>query len=242
MTKRARWVALVTGLMMLAFMVPAATAQGGVRTYSVTITNLTPGQPLTPPLVATHKSSVRLFAGGQPASEGLKEIAENGNLEPLMATLGADPNVSDLAVAGAGDPPPLMPGQTVTFEIQAEPGFRFLSYASMFICTNDGFTGDRVYMPIRIGRPVSTPTFAFDAGTEMNTEQFADIVPPCPALTGVESSVPGTGTSNPALAEGGVITRHAGVTTTSGSDTLLASVHGWTPQVPVAVMTVTRTG
>jgi len=240
MTRRGRWIAMVTGLMLLAFMVPA-TAQSSTRTYSVTITNLTDSQPFTPPLVATHRAPVQLFGGFQPASDGLKEIAENGNLDPLMATLNANPLVSDVVVAVAGDPPPLMPGQTVTFEIEAQPGYRFLSYASMLICTNDGFTGDRVWIPLRVGRSTASLSYAFDAGTETNTEQFADMVPPCPALTGVDSSVPGTGESDPALAEGGVIRRHGGIATDSGTDTLLAQVHGWNPQLPVAVITVTRT-
>jgi len=129
MTRRGRWIAIVTGLMLVAFMVPAATAQSSTRTYSVTITNLTEGQPFTPPLVATHRAPVLLFGGFQPASDGLQEIAENGNLDPLMTALNANPLVSDVVVAVAGDPPPLMPGQTVTFDIEAEPGYRFLSYA-----------------------------------------------------------------------------------------------------------------
>ena len=48
--------------------------------------------------------------------------------------------------------------------------------------------------------------------------------------------------SNDTLAEGGVITHHDGVMTVSGANTLLASVHGWDTSLPVAVITVTRTG
>ena len=61
---------------------PAASA-----TYTVTITNLTTGQPFTPPLAATHRKPVSMFTVGEPASFGLKEIAENGNLEPMAERL-----------------------------------------------------------------------------------------------------------------------------------------------------------
>ena len=74
------------------------------------------------------------------------------------------------------------------------------------------------------------------AGTEVNTEDFADLVPPCPALTGVMSTDMGTGMSNPALAENGVIRHHDGV---AGGDDLQAGLHGW--QDPVARVTIRRT-
>ena len=79
----------------------------------------------------------------------------------------------------------------MTFDIDGGPGAKWLSYASMLICTNDGFTGaDGLRLPKRVGAAVSATSYAYDAGTEINTEYFGDIVPPCPALTGVASSVP----------------------------------------------------
>jgi hypothetical protein len=241
MTKRARWVALLAMMLTAASLVPAAASGGHTRSYSVTITNLSDGQPFTPPLVATHRRSVELFDVGDPASFGIKEIAENGNLDPLIEALDSNRRVSDVRVA-AGDPPPLLPGQTVTFEIDGDRSAKWLSYAAMLICTNDGFTGDRLRLPRRVGNTVAAASSAYDAGTEVNTESFEDIVPPCPALTGVPSSFPGAGTSDPDLAENGVITHHDGVMTADGVDTLLASVHGWDTGLPVAVITVTRTG
>ena len=46
---------------------------------------------------------------------------------------------------------------------------------------------------------------------KVNTEDFADIVPPCQGLIGVGSDDEGTGMSNPDLAEGGVIAHHTGI-------------------------------
>jgi hypothetical protein len=71
-------------------------------------------------------------------------------------------------------------------------------------------------------------TAAFDARTEVNTEDFADIVPPCQGLIGVSSDDPGTGMSNPMLAEDGIIIPHAGV---NGGDDLSPVVHGWSDPV-----------
>jgi hypothetical protein len=212
------------------------------RTYEVTIQLVTGGQPLTPPLIATHSGGTGIFSVGQPASLGVKEIAENGNLAPLMAALEADPKVSHVVAAGA--PAPLVPPESpmsvtfddvVTVTIEAGPGAQYLSFESMLICTNDGFTGlDRMRLPNQVGGSVSVVTASYDAGTELNTEDFADIVPPCQALMGVSSGEPGTGMSDPALAEGGVIHHHPGIV---GVADLQPAVHGWTD--PVAVVEIT---
>jgi len=207
-----------------------------VRTYQVTIDNLTGGQPLTPPLVATHQRAADLFDVGSSASTGIREIAENGNLAPLKTILEGSDHVSSVVVAVAGTPPPVMPGAGVTFTIQAEPGARFLSFASMLICTNDGFTGlDSVRLPSQVGDSFNRDLNAYDAGTEMNTEDFADMVPPCPALTGVPSTDPGSGTSDPTIAENDVIRMHSGVV---GIADLQPGVHGFSS--PVGQITVTR--
>jgi hypothetical protein len=90
-------------------------------------------------------------------------------------------------------------------------------------------------LPEDVGNAVVVRSAGYDAGTELNTEDFADIVPPCQGLVGVSSDDAGTGASNPALAEGGVIHHHPGV---GGGTDLLQAVHGWTD--PVAEITVER--
>lgn len=212
---------------------PAASAS-----YRVTVTNLTTeGQPLTPPLAVTHRRPVSLFTPGEAASFGLKEIAENGNLEPMLERLHGSRHVADVVVA-AGSPPPLLPGQAISFDLGVERGVKYLSFVSMLICTNDGFTGvDGLRLPDGLGEMVQVHAGAYDAGTERNTEDFADMVPPCPALTGVASDDPGTGTSDPALAEGGVVRHHPGI---QGIADLQADLHGWTD--PVVRISVERTG
>jgi Spondin_N len=221
--------------------IPTAAAEAPVASYEVTITDLTGGQPLTPPLVATHRAATGFFAVGQPASFGLKEIAENGNLAPMIARLESDKHVAAVAAAAAPLVPSGLPGSamfddTVTLTVTTAEGAKFLSFASMLICTNDGFTGvDSLRLPKEVGDTMTVESAGYDAGTELNTEDFVDIVPPCQALVGVSSNDPGTGTSNPALAEGGVIHHHAGIV--GGAD-LLPAIHGWTD--PVAEITVER--
>lgn len=209
--------------------------------YEVTITNLTDGQPLTPPLLATHSRYTDVFTVGDPASFGIKEIAENGNLQPLIDALNNNPLVLDVVTAAAplvpdGTPGGEMFGNSVTLTIEARPFYRFLSFASMLVCTNDGFTGlDTVQLPLHVGETTIFYGDGYDAGTEINTEDFADIVPPCQGLIGVTSDDAGTGMSNPALAESGVIQHHPGI---QGGVDLLPGVHGWAD--PVVAVTITR--
>jgi hypothetical protein len=240
---RAFWVSLAAVAVLSAVAVPAGASS--VATYEVTITNLTAGQPLTPFVVATHSGALSIFRVGSPASEAVKEIAENGNPAPLLELLEASGAVADVQAGTFPLVPESDPGGTglpdsVTFEIDGALGARFISWDSMLICTNDGFTGvSGLRLPARLGQSVTASTFGYDAGTEINTEDFADIVPPCQGLIGVTSTTgeTGTGTSNPALAEGGVIHHHEGIV---GDADLVPTVHGWDTSAPVAEITVTR--
>ena len=132
----------------------AAPALG--RSYDVTITDLTDGQPLTPPVVATHSGKHAIFEVGQPASVGVREIAENGNNAPLLAQLDADPfnQISHFKQAGqgplvpAGKPGSAMFDDKVSFAIRGSRHADRLSFVSMLVCTNDGFTGaDSLRLP-----------------------------------------------------------------------------------------------
>ncbi len=215
---------------------PVSANQPG--TYEVTIENLTGGQPFTPALVATHKGNDGFFRVGKAASFGLKEIAENGNLGPEITRVTTDRDFFDSVVQLGPTIDPILPGEKVSFSIDAAPPFNFISWASMLICTNDGFTGvNKVKLPSKVGRSVTVYAQGYDAGTEVNTELFNDIVPPCGPLTGQDSMGQGTGMSNPALAEGGVIHHHGGIL---GAADLDATINDW--DNPVAVITIERTG
>ena len=207
----------------------------GPPMWEVRITNLTGGQPLTPPIIATHRGTRLLFEVGRPATFEIKEIAENGNLAPMMGVLGSEKSVAEWTVVFGATVPPVLPGEEVVTTIGSVPGARWLSFAAMLICTNDGFTGlDAVALPRR-GQSITVYSDGYDAGTEINTEDFADIVPPCPPLTGVPSTDAGSGVSDPALAENGVIHHHGGIV---GGIDLVPAIHDW--DNPVARIVITR--
>ncbi|MGH2701744.1 MAG: spondin domain-containing protein [Actinomycetota bacterium] len=232
----------LAGLVVFGLPASPATAERASG-YRITIQNLISGQPLTPPVVALHRKQVDVFTPGEAASFEVKEIAENGNTQPLVDLLSAQAGVADVFAGEA----PIVPRDrqdetgfedTLTFTLEGGRAARHLSWESMLICTNDGFTGlDGVALPTRAGETVTFFTTGFDSGTEKNTEDFADIVPPCQGLIGVSSGEPGTGTSNPAIATDDVIEVHQGIV--GGSD-LLPEVHDWIDPVAQVVVTATR--
>lgn len=237
-----RLLAAAAAVLAVAVLTPVgASADPPLATYEVTITNLTDGQPLTPPVLAVHRSSTDVFTVGATASHEVAQVAENGDTATIAEALANNKHVADVEVGSApvvpeGTPGSAMFDDTVTLTVTGERGAKYLSWISMLICTNDGFTGiDAIRLPKHVGESVAVTTAGYDAGSELNTEDFADIVPPCQGLIGVGSADPGTGASNPALAENGVIAHHGGVL---GVDDLLPGTHGWTD--PVATVEIVR--
>ena len=234
-------VAAATAGLAVVLLAPSASA----REYEVEVRNLTEGQPLTPPLAATHSGKNAIFRVGRAASVGVREIAENGNLAPALAQLEADPfdrigrfTAFDEPLVPAGTPGAAMFADTATFTIRGPRSAKRFSWISMLICTNDGFAGaNSLKLPRKVGDTKVKRSNAYDARTELNTEDYADIVPPCQGLIGDSSADEGTGVSNPDLAQGGVIGPHKGI---AGGVDLKTDVHGWTD--PVARVSVERVG
>ena len=215
MSRRLSWlVALLVAAALMLTLLPATPADAGAEhTYRVTITNLTDGQPLTPFVVATHTRRGRIFRPWRPASPGLQSLAENGGVPDLVAELTGNPRFDDVQVAGSA---PFGSGESVSVEVVSTPGNRFLSVAGMLICTNDGFGAvSRRHLNSRHTRTFYG--FGWDAGTEINTENYEDLVPPCDGLGE-------TGETNPDLAQNGRIRFHRGI---KGVGDLQPHVHGW---------------
>jgi hypothetical protein len=225
-------IAAIAALVLAVPGIASADHANGSRSYEVTIENLTAGQILTPPVFAAHRGSVSLFEPGRPASTWVKEIAENGNVEPLAQSLDVTEGVatSGVAVSDANGAGPILAGQSRTWTFDAPARARHLSTVSMVVCTNDGFTGlDGLRLPNGKDRSIEVYVYAYDAGTEQNTEAFDDLVPPC------SGGASGSGVSNPALFENGVVTMHEGLT---GAGDLDLATWGW--DGPVARFTITR--
>src|SRR3984893_2552526 len=56
----------------------------GTKTVDIVIDNATKGQVFSPGVFASHRSGVKLWAEGEPASLGLRLLAEAGNIDPFM--------------------------------------------------------------------------------------------------------------------------------------------------------------
>lgn len=152
-------------------------------TYEVTITNLTKGQVFSPPVIASHSPAVSFFIPGEPASPGLKELAEDGLTGPIIDRAASLPQVYQVAV-GSG---PIGPGESATIEITTYREYRVISALGMLVSTNDSFFAIESDAPLgqfdwfkrSSDRAINSDTFyasVWDAGTEYNSES-CDHVP-----------------------------------------------------------------
>jgi len=141
-------------------------------TYEVTLTNLTKGQVFTPRLVFSHVGG-QLFNLGAPAIEELVDIAESGNIDPLMTLLQSFPQLVPDTVVGEGL---LMPGESQTVTIEAVSG-DVVSLINMLIPTNDAFVALNGAALPESGRATYRLT-VYDAGSEMNDEICSNIPGP----------------------------------------------------------------
>lgn len=225
--------AIASAVLASVLFVPAA----GAATYKVTILNLTKGQPLSPPVIATHSSRDQVFGLHDYARYGVQQVAENGAVPTLFSELEEEKDLGffdDVQRSMAG---PLVPAglpasadnpRWVTLTITAENANR-LSWVSMLACTNDGFAGvNGIRLPRHIGQYNFELANAYDAGSETNTESWRDLVGACQAAVGVKSALGtmGTNMSNPSLRENRRIRHHRGILGVA-SDGLVPSAHNW---------------
>ena len=207
--------------------------------YRVTLENLTSGQPLSPPVAATHRPNHVLFEVGQPVSAEAELLAENGDQQPLVQLLLGLHGVNEVVDFGA----PLVPAGSsaggftdrATVDIQARGGDR-LSLVTMLVCTNDGLSGvDRIKLP-KGGDTYRL--LGFDAGSEDNTELSGDLPDPCSALGPVVLAGDPNGNENVAVdsVPHQPVALHPGIALVGD----LGAQHAWTG--PVARLTVVGLG
>jgi hypothetical protein len=187
--------------------------------FEVTIENLSPAgsQPLSPPILAVHSPSFRIFHIGGYASDELAQVAQDAFGDPLVSLLNNSSEVSEVVVGQQG---PIFPGSSQTLGISAQGNFTKLSLVTMLVNTNDAFTGtDKLQLP-----QGGTKTYflrSYDAGSEENTELIAHI--------------PGQGNPFMGNPTNEKIKYHPGIL---GVGDLDPSVYGW--DEPVAKLTITR--
>ena len=173
---------------------------------TVTMTNTSDSQPMTPPVVVLHNApnadnGMRLFQVDQPARPQIIAIAEDGNNAPLVNLLGYledQGRASDYAVgfADPANPGPLLPGMSASVNLDLASDDQVMTIVSMVVCTNDGFSGADSHTL----SPDTTETFLapiFDAGSETNVLDVDYWVPPCGSDTNLTDDENGSVTPHP---------------------------------------------
>ena len=144
----------------------------------ISVTNLTRGQTFSPVFVVRHDlDAAPLYQLGQPPSDALANLAEDGATSAFVSELDADNNSSvgeARAISGL-----LAPGQTATAEFSITDGKKLLSIASMLVSTNDAFIGGNA---LDLSKSRTIYLNVYDAGSEANSEDCAYVPgPPCGA-------------------------------------------------------------
>jgi len=173
--------------------------------FSMTVTDLG-GQPLSPVFYAASDSTFDEFTLGNQASLGIKHIAEMGDATSMLGiAAGAGSAVGAYGLCGSS---PITTGNSATTTFMADSSHPYFSFATMLGKTNDGFLGESVSSMGLMLFSGSTPQSidyivtgerAWDAGTELNTQNAADL-----AFLG--------GNGNPQELQGNAyIRQHAGI-------------------------------
>ena len=178
----------------------------GTQTFTVAVTNLTGGQPFSPLNLVLHKKDYRVWTQGQPASVPLEKLAEGGD--------GSDFHTLDGVTQVFTAAKPLAPGTSEVYTMTVKEALVGpLAVVTMLVNTNDGFTGVQNIdlSKLKKGESKSYRTFAYDAGTEENTEASGTM--PGPADNGVGFVAERTGDVNFVYVHKGVISSADGLTT-----------------------------
>ena len=176
----------------------------GAGGMTLTVRNVTGGNPLTPPIAIVHDGSVITGASALDGLAGLEELAEAGAQEPLATTLAGLGSVSEVVKIETA---PIPGGEEATGTVMAMPG-DYVTVVAMLACTNDA---------IAVGTAIVSESGAmssgrvYDAGTEVNSETAASV--PCLGGAGVSD----------ASGEGSLML-HGGI---MGGADLDATTHGW---------------
>ena len=201
-----------------------------IRTYEISVSNVTPNQPLSPVAVILHTSGYQAWVDGETASASLEVLAEGGDNSSLLSNAG-DHSAYLASDSGAGA---IGPGnsESVQLEVDTQNGVN-LSVVTMLVNTNDAYTGINAasLASLASGESVSYNTPVWDAGTENNNEAAGTI--PGPADGGEGFNAARSDSSDRVRFHSGVISNQDGL---SGS--VLTADHRF--DNPAAVVTITR--
>lgn len=147
------------------------------HSYTVTLTNLTYAQPLSPVGVVLHADS-KMWMVGQKSSVALEKLAEGGDNTDFISD-----SAALAAISGDGV---ILPGTETSIAVSTnDRNATFFTAATMLVNTNDAFSGltGVDISTMAINDTMSWNLAVYDAGTEANTEMMGSI--PGPADGGI---------------------------------------------------------
>lgn len=143
-------------------------AQMGDITKMVTKLNANTGimTGLSPALVVVYRGDKNpIYELGQlDSGNGLKEVAQSGNVTKLQNTLKSLPNVKGVYVAGNA---PVAPGSKVMTNFSYTLGDK-IAYVTMFGFSNDWFYANELNIDANTTGDLTSKTALFDSGTGVN--------------------------------------------------------------------------
>ncbi|MBL4900742.1 MAG: spondin domain-containing protein [Colwellia sp.] len=193
--------------------------------YTVTVTNLTYAQPLSPLAVVLHSDN-KMWMVGNSSSVALEKLAEGGDNTDFLAD-------SNALAASSGDGV-ILPGSASTVEISTSDRMAtFLTTATMLVNTNDAFSGltGIDISPMAVNDKKSWNLNVYDAGTEINSEAIGTIPGPADGGTGFDAT----------RDDVDFVGYHSGVVSQDGglSSSVLTQAHRF--DNPAIKLTITRT-
>lgn len=197
-----------------------------MQDYSISVTNLTANQPMSPVAVVAHNNESKLWSTGMPASVALETLAESGDSSGLVDEAG----VNEL-ISGAGI---LVPGGSETISVSLEQdNVASLSVVTMLVNTNDAFAGTTGIdlAALAVDESSTLRVIAYDAGTEANSEAKGTIPGPADSGEGFNAA---RDDNDKVHAHPGVISMDDGL-----MDSVLSASHRF--DNPVLLIKVTRT-
>ncbi|MCD1115383.1 spondin domain-containing protein [Chryseobacterium turcicum] len=143
-------------------------AQMGDITKMVTKLNANTGimTGLSPALVVVYRGDKNPISelGQLDSGNGLKEVAQSGNVTKLQNTLKSLPNVKGVYIAGNA---PVAPGNKVMTNFSYTLGDK-IAYVTMFGFSNDWFYANELNIDANTTGDLTSKTSLFDSGTGVN--------------------------------------------------------------------------
>ncbi|MGL1959038.1 MAG: spondin domain-containing protein [Colwellia sp.] len=193
--------------------------------YTVTLTNLSYAQPLSPLAVLLHGDS-NMWMIGEPASLSLEKLAEGGDNTDLLAD-------SVVLASSSGDGVVLPSASSTVTVTTTDRSATYFTAATMLVNTNDAFSGlsniDISTLAINDKKSWDLPVY--DAGTELNTESMGTIPGPADSGIGFDAT----------RDDVNFITYHSGIVSQDDglSTSVLTQAHRF--DNPAIKLTITRT-